>query len=319
MMIAQELDGSFMGSANNVVSPEFIEMQTNLNVRKPLEDFKDPLVEESWFWKKPIEGHRYIMGIDPSRGTSEDRTAIEIIDLDGKDENGVPIIEQVMEYLGKKLGDDIGGIAFQYAKLYNNAYIVVDCTGGQGDSCILTLMQLGYKNFYYEDSSQKTYMVQNSSKIYMKTNQDQLPGFHFQGNRYVVLSTFATMVRTNEIKIRSQRVINELETWIFKGEAQRIDHMDGMHDDTLTCLAMALFVMRYSFNKMESTKQKDAAILGAYVMNNANIYSTNTANRNSLIMKPSEGLNMPFFGEKNLQKYNSNNYGSCLWVFGMMY
>jgi len=320
MMIAQELDGSFMGSANNVVSPEYIDMQSNLNVREPLKDFKDPLVEDSWFWKKPIEGHRYIMGIDPSRGTSEDRTAIEIIDIDGRDENGMPIIEQVMEYLGKKLGDDIGGIAYQYAVMYNNAYIVVDCTGGQGDSCILTLMQLGYKNFYFEDASQKTYMVQNSSKIYMKTNQDQLPGFHFQGNRYPVLANFATMVRSNEIKIRSQRVIAELETWIFKGETQRIDHMDGMHDDTLTCLAMSLFVLTFSFNKLESAKSKDAAILNAYIMNNANIYTTNQANVASLSMTPSNGLRMPFYSSNNLNKNNNSAcYGSCLWVFGIMH
>ena len=32
---------------------------------------------------------------DPSRGTSADRTAIEIIDMDGRDENNMPIIEQV--------------------------------------------------------------------------------------------------------------------------------------------------------------------------------------------------------------------------------
>ena len=30
-----------------------------------------------------------------------------------------------------------------------------------------------------------------------------------------------------------------LDTWIYKGDAGRIDHMDGCHDDTLTCLAMA--------------------------------------------------------------------------------
>ena len=59
--IAQELDVSFMGSADNVVAPEFIEMQEKLNTREPLEDFADPLVEETWFWKKPIDGHRYIL------------------------------------------------------------------------------------------------------------------------------------------------------------------------------------------------------------------------------------------------------------------
>lgn len=319
MMIAQELDGSFMGSANNVISPEFIEMQEKANVREPLEDMKDPLVEESWFWKKPIEGHRYIMGIDPSRGTSEDRTAIEVIDLDGRDENGVPIIEQVMEYLGKKLGDDIGGIAYQYAKLYNDAYIVVDCTGGQGDSCILTLMQLGYKNFYYEDASQKTYMIQSATKMFTKISQEQLPGFHFQGNRYPVLANFATMVRNNDFKIRSRRVINELETWIFKGEAQRIDHMDGMHDDTLTCLAMALFVMTFSFNKLESTKNKDAAILGAYFMNNTVPTKSVVVTSKSLSMQPKNGINLPFYTNRTMNKYPSHVQGSCLWVFGGMY
>lgn len=65
MKIAQELDVSFMGSSDNVVAPEFIEQQNKLNVREPLDDFKDPLVEETWFWKKPIEGHRYICACLP--------------------------------------------------------------------------------------------------------------------------------------------------------------------------------------------------------------------------------------------------------------
>ena len=42
MKIAQELDVSFMGSADNVVAPEFIEMQEKLNTREPLDDFHDP-------------------------------------------------------------------------------------------------------------------------------------------------------------------------------------------------------------------------------------------------------------------------------------
>ena len=34
----------------------YIEAQEKLNVREPLEDFADPLVDETWFWKKPVEG-----------------------------------------------------------------------------------------------------------------------------------------------------------------------------------------------------------------------------------------------------------------------
>lgn len=313
MKIAQELDVSFMGSADNVVAPEYIEMQEKLNTREPLADYADPLVEETWFWKKPIEGHRYILACDPSRGVSADRTAIEIIDMDGRDENGLPIIEQVAEYVGKKLGDDIGALCVQYATLYNDAFVVVDCTGGQGDAAILTMLQLGYKNLYYEDSNQKMYTVQRSTKNY-DGYTDKLPGFHFQGNRYPVLANFAGLVRNNEFKIRSARVINELETWIFKGENARIDHQEGAHDDTLTSLAMGLFVMQFTLNRIQNTVNKDKSILNAYMMSNAINMNKPKINYGSPIT-PQNGL--PFYNSKNINKIDSIPNGSCMWVFGM--
>ena len=311
MKIAQELDVSFMGSANNVIAPEFIEQQETLNVREPLENMNDPMVEETWFWKPPIEGHRYICGVDPSRGTSEDRTAIEIIDMDGIDENGMPILEQVAEYLGKKLGDDIGGMIHQYATMYNNAFVVADATGGQADALLLTLINMGYKNLYYEDSNQKTYTMQNSTREYGGYT-DRLPGFHFQGNRYPVLSNFAGLVRGNEFKIRSVRVINELDTWIFKGETGRMDHMSGSHDDTITCIAMSLFVMQFSLNKLESAKHKDAAILGAYMMGGG--FSQKPSEKKTVSMTPKNSL--PFYNNKTLTKYNNNINGNFMWLLG---
>ena len=308
--IAQELDVSFMGSADNVVAPEFIEQQETLNVREPLENFKDPLVEETWFWKKPIDGHRYILGCDPSRGTSADNTAIEIIDMDGRDENGLPIIEQVAEYVGKKLGDDIGAICYQYATMYNDAFIIVDSTGGQGDACIITLLQMGYKNLYYEDSNQKTYMVQRSTKNY-DGYTDRLPGFHFQGNRYPVLANLAGLIRNNEFKIRSVRVINELNTWIFKGDTGRIDHMDGSHDDTLCALAMSLFVMQYSVNRIQNTIKKDKAILNAYMVGSGIKVGGNHL-KNGNTISPSNSL--PFYSSKKLLPQDNVINGNFMWL-----
>lgn len=308
--IAQELDVSFMGSADNVVAPEFIEQQETLNVREPLENFKDPLVEETWFWKKPIDGHRYILGCDPSRGTSADNTAIEIIDMDGRDENGMPIIEQVAEYVGKKLGDDIGAICYQYATMYNDAFIIVDSTGGQGDACIITLLQMGYKNLYYEDSNQKTYMVQRSTKNY-DGYTDRLPGFHFQGNRYPVLANLAGLIRNNEFKIRSVRVINELNTWIFKGDTGRIDHMDGSHDDTLCALAMSLFVMQYSVNRIQNTIKKDKAILNAYMVGSGIKVGGNHL-KNGNTISPSNSL--PFYSSKKLLPQDNVINGNFMWL-----
>ena len=318
MKIAQELDVSFLGSADNVVAPEFIEQQRKLNVREPLEEMKDPFVEETWFWKPPIEGHRYALGCDPSRGTAHDNTSIQVIDLDGRDENGMPIIEQVMEYNGKKLGDEIGNMCYRYATMYNNAYVIFDATGGQADAAILTMINMGYKNFYYEDNVQKTYMVQNQSKASGVKYNDILPGFHFQGNRFPVLSNFAGMVRNNEIKIRSLRTVNELDTWIFKGDTGRIDHMDGATDDNLCAIAMVLFVMQFSLNKLQAVKNKDAAILQAYMVSGGIKVGGQKMKEGGTISPNSPA---PFYTSEQLtNKYGGRgNMGNYMWLFSKTY
>ena len=320
MKIAQELDVSFMGSANNVVPPEVIEMHRNVNSRDPIGTLRDPMVPETWFWKPPIDGHRYILACDPSRGDAADNTAIEVIDVDGRDEEGRPIVEQVMEYIGKKLGDEIGQMIYNYARMYNNAFVVVDATGGVGDACLLALISLGYKNIFYDDTSLKKYTVQETYSSFSPDPHDRMPGFHMQGNRFPMLSAFAGMLRNDEFKVRSVRVLNELETWIFKGETGRMDHMAGAHDDSITCLAMGLFVMQYSYNKLEATKSKDAAILKAYTSTSSNgLHVASRKTADELLMNPKAGL--PFYNERIMEKYGKNNApkGPYMWLFAGSY
>lgn len=258
---------------------------------------------------------------DASRGDADDRTAIEIIDMDGIDENGNPIIEQVAEYNGKRTGDEIGEILYQYGTAYNNALIVVDCIGGTGDAAILTLMRMGYNNIYYDDPTLKSYTVQRKYIEYNISPEDRLPGFHSGQVRFQMLTNFASLVKNNGFKIRSSRVISELDTWIFKGESGRIDHADGKHDDTLTCLAMGLFVMQYSFQKMESTKSKDKAILNAWVANTGvKTVSSPTMQSKSTLMTPKKSMVLPFYNEKSLKKEISTPKSKALatniWLFG---
>ena len=133
-----------------------------------------------------------------------------------------------------------------------------------------------------------------------------------QGNRYPVLSNFANMVRNNEFKIRSVRTINELDTWIFKGEAKRMDHMDGSHDDSITCLAMALFVMVYHYKKKEASKEMDSAILKAYFMGGGVNRKTSYDNEHKT-MDPKNGL--PFY-KTNGYVSNEGLSGNYMWLFG---
>lgn len=264
ILIAQELDVSFLGSADNVVEPEYIKMQEELNVRDPL--YTDNIIKETWIWKPALPGHTYIMGVDNSRGDAEDSTALEIYDLDGVGDDGMPCIEQVLEYCGKIRGDDMGELAFRYGCMYNNAYAVVDCIGGTGDACVLMMERLDYKNLYYDDPNLKKYMTMQDASSVPVDKEGRLPGFHSSSVRFQMLSNFADMVKTNQIKIRSKRIIAELDTWIYKGG--RMDHQDGHHDDTITCSAMAMFIARFSMKHQLEAKAKTKAILNAWVSSN---------------------------------------------------
>jgi hypothetical protein len=311
MRIAQELEVSFLGSSDNVIDPVSIDKQRTENIREPLPDFGDPHEEGAWFWKRPIEGHRYVLACDPSVGSSADRTAIQILDADGKDDNGFPIMEQIMEYSGRKLGDAIGDLLYRYGTLYNNAFIVVDSTGSQGDAALLRLMHFyHYKNLYYDDKVVKDYM-KVTSKAFAEEYADRMPGFHFQGNRFALLTNFANAVRENEFKIRSSRLVNELDTWVFKGDDGRMDHMEGMHDDLITCIAMGLFVMQFSFKKLEATKSKDAAILNSYMLSGGYKAKTNELKEGKPI---TPGAGLPFYNNNSFKNNNNNGQGSFMWL-----
>lgn len=305
--IAQELDVSFLGSDSTVVAPEFIQMQLDLNVREPNPDYKDNVLEDMWIWKPPYEGHRYVISVDNSRGSSDDATALEIIDLDGIDDDGLPCVEQVAEYNGKLTGDIIGEIAYNYGMMYNCAFIVVEDIGGYGSATLLTLQNLKYPNLYYDDPNLKKYTSQEDATT-IKITEKGLPGFHSSSVRFQMLSHFANLVKTNQFKIRSKRVISELDTWIFKNG--RIDHKDGCHDDTLTCLAIGLFVIQYSMNKQLEAKQKDAVILQSMINLNNRIKYTSLTNTN----KSNKKFVTPIYTANSFKK-NSTTFDANMWLF----
>ena len=181
MLIDQELNVSFLGSSDNVVPVDTIEAQRDQNNVEITEDWPycDPLVKETWIWKPPIEGHRYILGCDNSSGSAEDFTAIQILDLDAIDETtGTPYIDQVLEYNGKITGEIAASIINQYAHTYNDALVVVEDIGGYGSATILSLLAMKYPNMYYDDPGLKTPTILKKYVDYKINKDDKLPVFH---------------------------------------------------------------------------------------------------------------------------------------------
>lgn len=276
--IAQELLVSFLGSADNVVPVDVIEQQMNENVVKITEDWKlrDMLVRETWIWKDPVPTHRYIIAVDPSTGSGEDSSSIEVIDVDAVDEKGLPCVEQVLEYNGKMNGEEIASLVDRYGRVYNDALAVVECIGGYGDAVVLKLRDFyQYPNLYYDETTAlKNYTTDYARKLFKAKDDDKLPGFRSNALRIQMISNFIEMLKNNAFKVRSERVISELDTWIFKNG--RPDHMDGAHDDNLTCLAMGLFIMTYYMLRTDKIKQRDSYIVKSWMINNSNNTDYNT-------------------------------------------
>ena len=318
--IAQELDISFLGSSDTVVPIEVIEKHSQENVIEITDDWnlRDNLVKETWIWKDPIPGHRYIISCDPSSGSGSDYSAIQVIDVDAVDENGVPFFEQVLEYNGKLNGSEVGQLVYRYGTVYNDALAVVEAIGGYGDAIILTLQELGYSNLYYDDTNLKNYT--NDTIKTKKNNIDakqQLPGFRTNALRLQMISNFIELLKNNSFRVRSTRVISELGTWIFKNG--RPDHMDGMNDDLLTCLAMGLFVMQFYMIKNDKIRTKDKIMVGSWAINNYSNTNYNTKQETKTRQNVSEDSNKMFNPFIDRYKQNEKKHMKGCMMLGGYY
>lgn len=316
--IAQELDISFLGSSDTVVPVEVIEKHSQENVIEITDDWnlRDNLVKETWIWKDPIPGHRYIISCDPSSGSGGDYSAIQVIDVDAVDENNIPFFEQVLEYNGKLNGSEVGQLVYRYGTVYNNALAVVEAIGGYGDSIILTLQELGYPNLYYDDTNLKNYTNDTiKAKKNSIDNKQQLPGFRTNALRLQMISNFIELLKNNSFRVRSTRVISELGTWIFKNG--RPDHMDGMNDDLLTCLAMGLFVMQFYMIKNDKIRTKDKIMVGSWAINNYSNTNYNTKQETKARQNVSEGSNKMFNPFIDRYKQNEKKHmNGCMMLGG---
>jgi intein/homing endonuclease len=303
-MIAQELDVSFIGSGGNVISEEIIEEQKKFNVEDPL--FIDGSENEIWIWKKPEEGHQYIMGVDVSRGDGEDSSTIVILDF--------TTMEQVMEYQGKIQPDLLAQLVEEYGELYK-AYTIVDITGGMGVSTVLKLLEFDYKRLHYDTPNGK---ILSSKQKQMETfkKDNKVPGLQVSSIRLQMISNFEEKVRNNLVKIKSIRMISEMKTFVFKNG--RPDHMDGYHDDLIFAMAMCLWVLEHSFKNLERLEKQTKAMLSSWISPNSPNEIINDrmkghgfVSNNNRYKKQTERPNFSPIVAKNMQ----DPTGQYMWLF----
>jgi len=287
--ISQELECNFLGSGDNVIPPETMKSIKDNHIKEPENKFMGGVL---WQWKEPIAGHRYIMGMDVSRGDSEDFTTFTIIDFDER--------EQVLEYIAKVPPDVVAEIAHKWGTMYN-AFIVTDITGGMGVATSRKLQELGYKNLYVDGVNPA-----DKWKWDPKAN-DKIPGINFNSKRVQIVATFEESLRHN-FGVRSQRLYNELNTFVYING--RPDHQKGQHDDLIMSLAMALYVGETSFAKLEKATEQAKAMIESWSVESNNYANSYTSFNPGLPVM--SGPNDVMYGNQQ----SKSDYEKYLWLFG---
>jgi hypothetical protein len=288
--ISQELECNFLGSGDNVIPSSTIEIIKQNFIQEPINKF---IGGSLWQWKEPVQGHKYIMGIDVSRGDSEDYTTFTIIDFETR--------EQVLEYLGKVPPDVVAEIAFKWATMYS-AFIVIDITGGMGVSTSRKLQELGYKNLYVEGVNAADKWKYNPKTL------DKIPGLNFNNKRVQIVASFEEALRHN-FEIRSTRLLNELNTFVYING--RPDHQKGQHDDLIMAIAMAIYVGENSFTQLEKVTEQTKAMMESWLVNETPVKNTSNDFHPSLSALPGGINHNRHRGQATRQDYQDNS-----WLFG---
>ena len=273
--VAQELLCSFLGSGDNFIAEEYLKRIEENEIRTPIR--QEYLDMNMWIFEDPLPGEDYIMALDASPGHGEDNSTLNMLktvevieekiitknDKTKKVKTKRHKVEQVAEYYGKVTPQMLAEIAYQYGKEYNEAYAVVDITGGYGVQTVEKLLEFGYEGVHFAEVTHKPSRdrLQGYIKKGMKTmndgniiNVDLIPGFFIGNNRPSVIVEMQRAIHLEDVIIRSVRLLTELKTFVTVAGNRVADHKRSFHDDSIMGLAIGLYVLNIDMARFKQSK-----------------------------------------------------------------
>lgn len=181
-------------------------------------------------WKRPVrkdrdgtKDHRYVIGVDSSSGRGEDWTAMQVVDVD--------TYEQVAELQVKLPPNEAAEHAYRLGRIYNDALIVCETTGGWGFAVDQKLRELRYPRPYTRRVIDRL-AKQFTDRLGFDTNKSTRP---------LILSELEEAVRERSLGIYSLRLMQELGSFVWT-ERGKAEAQPGAHDDLVMAMALAVYV-----------------------------------------------------------------------------
>ena len=221
----QEILQDFVVMGNSVFSKTVLE-KVQEKVLNPMKegDLGTRNWKGLWYWLLPEKGHRYGIGMDVAKGTADDSTSIQVLDVDTG--------EQVAEYLGRISTKEAARLVCDLGKYYNHAYVYVECNS-IGEAVFNDL----YYNYNYENMY-KMKKINKHDKTMVWTGW-----MTTMKSREMITDCFIDYMSDDDywplFHPHSQRLVDQMKTWVWAGG--RPDHTEGSHDDDIMAMAILLY------------------------------------------------------------------------------
>jgi hypothetical protein len=228
---AQECDCDFVSSGETVIEPELLMFYKETYVLPPIE--KGGFDGNLWKWEHADYSKSYMVVADVARGDGADYSTCHVIDI----VNSV----QVAEYRGKVDTKDFGNFLVALSTEYNDALLVIE-NANIGWATIQQVIDRNYKNLFYMSKDLKYIDVENQmTNRYRSEDKGLVAGFSTTSKtRPLIISKLTDYFREKSVIIRSNRLIDELFTFIYMNG--RAEAMKGYNDDLVMAFSIGLWV-----------------------------------------------------------------------------
>jgi hypothetical protein len=159
---------------------------------------------------------------------------------------------------------------------YNNALLVIE-NSNVGWACIQQVINRGYQNLFYMSNDLKYIDTERQiTNKYYRDEKQMVAGFSTTSKtRPLIISALDTYMTDKDILIRSNRLIDELFTFIWSGG--RAEAMKGYNDDLVMALAIGLWVRNTALRLRQEGIDLTKSMLNASQINKyESVYTAHT-------------------------------------------
>ena len=205
----QEFGNTFFGTGDTLINADTL---LNLKAIPPSRTLED---NSLYIYQDTIKDHSYVMTVDVSKGRGQDFSTFNVIDISERP------FKQVAVYRNNIISPILfPNIIYKYAKVYNDAYVVIEANDQGAVVCNGLYYDFEYENMHIESA-----IKANALGIEMNRKVKRLG-----------CSAIKDILETNKVLIVDENTIMEISTFVAKG--QSYEASEGNHDDLMMNLVM---------------------------------------------------------------------------------